>query len=266
MADEGGPTNSGIVGAAAVGGALQVGGSLASSAFNLFQANSNRRWQERMANTAHQREVADLRAAGLNPILSATGGHGAATPSGAVATSENPLGGASEAVSSAYRMSTFEKKRLALEAAANAATVESTRAGIDVQKATADRIRTGILLDIADTDLKAATAANVRAQKPEQDLKKELFEVLRDVVKEFKSGAGLSPGKSVLKAIKEGTDNVTDTVTAPFRYLYEGYKDRFETFKKKVGSWFDSGTGGSTVSGGSNSAKAFDNAMRGAGR
>lgn len=60
------------------------------NAFNAAEAQKNRDWQERMSNTAHQREVKDLIAAGLNPVLSAFG-QGAVTGSGAVASGQKAV-------------------------------------------------------------------------------------------------------------------------------------------------------------------------------
>lgn len=81
-----------------IGETLLMSGGAVGNYFGAQEQNAaNRRasedanmWSERMSNTAHQREVSDLRAAGLNPILSAN--KGASTPTPSVARMENTIG------------------------------------------------------------------------------------------------------------------------------------------------------------------------------
>lgn len=102
--------------AAAAAAASIIGGSRANSA-NAAQSAAARRWshrenkrsmlfagdqakrqmnfQRKMSDTAHQREVMDYKRAGLNPILSATGGPGSSTPGGASAQGQS--GGTAQA-------------------------------------------------------------------------------------------------------------------------------------------------------------------------
>ena len=69
--------------------------------FNRIEAKKNRDWQEMMSNTAHQREIKDLIAAGLNPVLSAMNGNGAAVTSGATASGVVGSGSKADADTSA---------------------------------------------------------------------------------------------------------------------------------------------------------------------
>lgn len=87
--------------------------------FNAHQAMLNRSYQTNMSNTSHQREVADLERAGLNPILSATGG--ASTPSGSQATA---MGATVQNEASAAISSAMEMKNMALQLRKQNAEVE----------------------------------------------------------------------------------------------------------------------------------------------
>lgn len=103
--------------------------------YNSAEAQKNRDWQERMSSSAHQREVRDLIASGLNPVLSVTGGSGAAVTSGATASSSAPSG----AMGSVDNSATGAVAGLFGSLLSSLLSLESTRVSAQSNQAIADK-------------------------------------------------------------------------------------------------------------------------------
>lgn len=89
--------------AAAVSGGLSLLGGLIGNSAKRKEAAKDRAFQLQMAQNAHQYEVEDLRKAGLNPILSGTGGPGARASGGSKADQDDPVTPAVNSALSAAR-------------------------------------------------------------------------------------------------------------------------------------------------------------------
>ena len=106
-------------GASLVGNMMSQSGQQATNAMSMQEMLQQEQWQTSMSNTAMQRRVADLKAAGLNPVL-AVGEGGASTPGISAPTMQNAMGGAVSA---------------ALNTASQIALVQQTKAQTDLSNA-----------------------------------------------------------------------------------------------------------------------------------
>lgn len=144
-----------------IGAAAQIGGSMISSAgglagslMNLNQEGINRDDRRFYAENAHQVEVKDMRAAGLNPILSATGGSGASF-SGASGSNVG-AGLSSGAASSAQMIADLPRMLAELTVAEGTA----KKLEQDSMKSEAERMNIH-----AETTLKALAADKLQKEK-----------------------------------------------------------------------------------------------------
>lgn len=195
----------GGIGSTLLSGGLDLVGSVLQNNSAKGIAAQNNMTQIELANTAHQRQVKDLEAAGLNPILSGTGGLGAASPQMQAAPVQNILKGVVNSALDARQTlanTRLTKQQEAVSAATEANVHEDTQKKVSEYWANVQNAQTQKALERLH-DANAATARQTaRSARVQADLDEDGAKVLQSLETAGRAG---SSAVQILKAVKGAT-------------------------------------------------------------